>query len=146
VLLCTASVKAQPVNYVANKPVAFVLAGDSTTATKGGWGDGFISLLQKPNVGTNHGKNGRTTVSFKSGGFWNNVIADVKKYSGQYQVYVTIQVSLTFSDTKSVRLNWDGSLAITTKSQRRTFHFSSIKKIWRQWQRKSKDWVRFQVW
>jgi hypothetical protein len=106
VLLCTGPGQAQPVNYAANKPVAFVLAGDSTTATKGGWGDGFISYLQKPNVGTNHGKNGRTTVSFKSGGFWNNVIADVKKYSGQYQVYVTIQVSLTTSDHNPTRLNW----------------------------------------
>jgi len=73
------------------KPVAFVLAGDSTTAKGGGWGNGFITFVEKPNIGTNYGHNGATTVSFKKGGDWGKVISDVKRHSGQYQVYVTIQ-------------------------------------------------------
>ncbi|KAF2423677.1 GDSL-like Lipase/Acylhydrolase [Tothia fuscella] len=73
------------------KPIAFVLTGDSTTAKAGGWGDGFITFIEKPNIGTNHGKGGATTVSFKSGGNWGKAMDDVKKHVGQFQVYVTIQ-------------------------------------------------------
>jgi hypothetical protein len=75
-----------------SKPVAFLLAGDSTTAKNGGWGDGFLTFVEKPAIGRNHGRGGATTVSFKKGGNWGNVMTDVKKYAAQYLVYVTIQV------------------------------------------------------
>jgi hypothetical protein len=67
-------------NVVEEKNHIFVLAGDSTTATNGGWGDGFIQTLRAPNRGTNLGKSGATTVSFKGSGNWNKVIAEVNSY------------------------------------------------------------------
>jgi lysophospholipase L1-like esterase len=93
ILLCIVGLAvALPLPLLQGKPIAFVLAGDSTTAKGGGWGNGFISNLEKPNIGTNYGHNGATTVSFKKGGDWSKVMADVKKHTGQYSVYVTIQV------------------------------------------------------
>jgi hypothetical protein len=64
-------------NLVNERTPIFVLAGDSTTATNGGWGDGFIQTLKAPDRGTNLGKSGATTSSFKSSGNWDKVIAQV---------------------------------------------------------------------
>lgn len=78
------------------QPPAFFLAGDSTTANQssdgGGWGIGFLSTLQNPAWGTNYGKNGATTVSFVTGGSWEDVIGSVQNSSVDYSVFVTIQV------------------------------------------------------
>ncbi|KAF2135245.1 carbohydrate esterase family 12 protein, partial [Aplosporella prunicola CBS 121167] len=78
------------------KPVAFFLAGDSTTAKQssngGGWGDGFRNkTLKSPAFGTNYGHNGATTVSFREGGDWDKVLADVKEHKDSNNVFVTIQ-------------------------------------------------------
>lgn len=60
-------------------PPYFILTGDSTVATGGGWGDGFLSfLLQPPAAGTNRGKSGATTVSFRAEGRWDAVLASVR--------------------------------------------------------------------
>lgn len=76
---------------------AFLLAGDSTTAIQssggGGWGVGFLSTLKSPAWGIDYGKNGATTVSFVNGGHWSNVIKSVHNSTGDYDVFVTIQVS-----------------------------------------------------
>ncbi|RYP42497.1 hypothetical protein DL767_000185 [Monosporascus sp. MG133] len=74
----------------AAKPPAFILAGDSTTAVNGGWGDGLLATLIKPARGLNVGKSGATTRSFVAGGYWKNVTDHVKKYAGDHDVYVTI--------------------------------------------------------
>lgn len=73
------------------KSAAFFLAGDSTTAPNGGWGDGFIPFLAKPFTGINNGQSGATTVSFVHGGDWAIVIGEVKKYAADYDCFVTIQ-------------------------------------------------------
>ncbi|KAL2066439.1 hypothetical protein VTL71DRAFT_2510 [Oculimacula yallundae] len=73
------------------KPPAFFLAGDSTTASGGGWGNGFLTTLVGGAIGTNFGHNGATTESFVSGGDWGNVIASVKESTLGYTPYVTIQ-------------------------------------------------------
>lgn len=77
-------------------PPYFVLAGDSTTATQssdgGGWGDGFLNTtLFNGASGHNYGHNGATTVSFRAGGDWDNVLATVRNVSHEYQPFVTIQ-------------------------------------------------------
>lgn len=77
-------------------PPYFVLAGDSTTATQssdgGGWGDGFLNTtLFNGASGHNYGHNGATTVSFRAGGDWDNVLARVRNVSQEYQPFVTIQ-------------------------------------------------------
>ncbi|KAJ4304662.1 hypothetical protein N0V90_000189 [Kalmusia sp. IMI 367209] len=77
------------------KPLAFFLAGDSTTAIQstggGGWGNGFLELLKSPSYGVNKGHNGATTVSFVEGGDWAEVLDLVKTATNNYDVYVTIQ-------------------------------------------------------
>ena len=86
-----------------DKAAYFVLAGDSTTAVGGGWGDGFLeTTLLAPAAGINLGHSGATTKSFRAGGDWANVTRDIGAYKQDYNVYVTIQVG-SFSDfnTKS---------------------------------------------
>jgi len=74
-------------------PVYWFLAGDSTTAPGGGWGDAFLSTtVAAGSSGQNWGKSGRTTASFRDGGYWQSVIDGVKEYKGDHRVYVTIQV------------------------------------------------------
>lgn len=76
------------------KPAYFVLAGDSTTAPDGGWGDGFLSTaVRSPASGINLGHSGATTVSFRNGGDWAAVLDQVKTHTKTHDVFVTIQVS-----------------------------------------------------
>jgi hypothetical protein len=78
-----------------SKPAYFVLAGDSTTAPDGGWGDGFLSTaVREPAGGINLGHSGATTVSFRNGGDWTTVIEEIKNHTKSHKVFVTIQVSL----------------------------------------------------
>lgn len=85
---------------LAPKPAAFILAGDSTTAsinedrTGGGWGDGFLETLTNGAIGFNYGHNGTTTRTFRELGDWAKVIADVENYKSEYTPFVTIQVLL----------------------------------------------------
>jgi lysophospholipase L1-like esterase len=78
------------------KPPFFVLAGDSTTATQaangGGWGDGFLNTtLFHGASGRNFGHNGATTVSFRAGGDWDQVLTTVRQVRDDYSPFVTIQ-------------------------------------------------------
>lgn len=74
-------------------PVYWLLAGDSTTATGGGWGDAFLSTtVAAGSSGRNWGKSGASTKSFRDGGYWQSVIDGVRQYKGNHRVYVTIQV------------------------------------------------------
>ncbi|EUC46448.1 carbohydrate esterase family 12 protein [Bipolaris oryzae ATCC 44560] len=78
------------------KPPFFALAGDSTTAPQaengGGWGNGFLNTtLHAGAAGKNFGHNGATTVSFREGGDWANVLAAAKAASKDFDVYVTCQ-------------------------------------------------------
>lgn len=76
----------------ATKPVYWLLAGDSTTATRGGWGDAFLSTtVASGSSGYNYGHSGASTKSFRDGGDWAEVIKDTKTYKDDYRVYVTIQ-------------------------------------------------------
>lgn len=74
------------------KPPAFFLAGDSTVAVNGGWGDGFLTYPREGAIGTNFGKSGATTVSFVAGGYWGDLISSVEASTADHDVYVTIQV------------------------------------------------------
>lgn len=69
----------------------FILAGDSTTAINGGWGDGLLALTQSSASGINHAKSGATTVSFRSSGRWAAVLASIAQTKATYQPIVTIQ-------------------------------------------------------
>jgi lysophospholipase L1-like esterase len=78
------------------KPPIFLLAGDSTTAIQssggGGWGDGFLNTtLFNGECETNYGHDGATTVSFRAGGDWDNVLERALNSSSHYDPYITIQ-------------------------------------------------------
>lgn len=78
------------------KPPFFILAGDSTTATLsdsgGGWGDGFLNTtLYHGASGTNYGKNGATTVTFRYGGHWGSILSTAREHTKHYAPFVTIQ-------------------------------------------------------
>ncbi|KAL6710620.1 hypothetical protein ACN47E_008668 [Coniothyrium glycines] len=76
----------------AARPVYWLLAGDSTTASGGGWGDAFLSTtVTTGSSGRNYGHSGATTKSFRAGGDWAKVIKDVGTNKKDYAVYVTIQ-------------------------------------------------------
>jgi hypothetical protein len=73
--------------------VYWLLAGDSTTAPMGGWGDAFLSTtVASGSSGHNYGHSGATTKSFRSAD-WSKVVKDIGTYKSQYNVYVTIQVN-----------------------------------------------------
>lgn len=74
----------------------FILSGDSTTAPQsaggGGWGNGFRDrTLLAPSFAENHAANGRSTKTVLENGEWTGVLAAVKKYRSQGDVYVTVQ-------------------------------------------------------
>ncbi|ORY18168.1 SGNH hydrolase-type esterase domain-containing protein [Clohesyomyces aquaticus] len=72
--------------------VYWLLAGDSTTASGGGWGDGFLATtVASGSLGHNYGHSGATTASFRAGGDWGKVAKDIGTYKSKYDVYVTIQ-------------------------------------------------------
>ncbi|OHF01763.1 GDSL-like Lipase/Acylhydrolase [Colletotrichum orchidophilum] len=128
------------------KPVAFLLAGDSTTAVQsaggGGWGTGFINLIKKPAFGTNYGVNGRTTADYVSLGYWETVKEAVKANTAKYDVYVTAQfghndqkveknISLDQYQENLANFARDikaigGSLLLITPLTRRTFNAAGI--------------------
>ena len=56
-----------------------------------GWGNGFLTTLKSPAKAVNYGHSGATIPTFKSGGDWAKVLADVKKYKSSHSVMVTIQ-------------------------------------------------------
>ncbi|EUC28923.1 carbohydrate esterase family 12 protein [Bipolaris zeicola 26-R-13] len=81
---------------VVRPPPFFALAGDSTTAPQsvngGGWGAGFLNTtLHAGATGKNFGHNGATTVSFREGGDWANVLAAAKAATKEYDTYVVCQ-------------------------------------------------------
>ncbi|KAH6652629.1 SGNH hydrolase-type esterase domain-containing protein [Truncatella angustata] len=93
------TVTAFPAKHSNNKPPAFFLAGDSTTAINGGWGNGFLATLRDPAWGINIGQSGATTLSYQQGGNWSNITTHVKEYAKKYDTYVTI--SFGHNDQKS---------------------------------------------
>ncbi|GAW23414.1 hypothetical protein ANO14919_129730 [Xylariales sp. No.14919] len=79
-----------PAGHGGGKPPAFFLAGDSTTAVDGGWGNGLLAPLISAAWGVNFGLSGATTASFVAQGRWANVTAHLKEYAEAYDCYVTI--------------------------------------------------------
>ncbi|KAF7184978.1 Rhamnogalacturonan acetylesterase RhgT [Pseudocercospora fuligena] len=86
------AINASPLHTRQDKPPFFLLAGDSTTAIGGGWGDGFLdTTLKTPASGLNYGHSGATTVSFRAGGDWDEVLEQLQAHQEEFEVFVTIQ-------------------------------------------------------
>jgi lysophospholipase L1-like esterase len=110
------AVAAPLVDRAAAKTPAFFLAGDSTTAVNGGWGDGFVDLLRNKAIGQNKGHSGATTASFVAGGDWKVVLDLVKNNKAKHDCYVTIQ----FGHNDQVRVL---TMLLSVLSGWLTFHF-----------------------
>jgi hypothetical protein len=92
-LLPIMSTTASPTPNTSTSPVHWLLAGDSTTAPGGGWGDAFLSTTVAPgSSGANYGHSGATTASFRAGGDWDRVLSAIAANRDTKRVYVTIQV------------------------------------------------------
>ena len=94
-VVLAAATKHECSTWSSKKTPVFILAGDSTTAVYGGWGDGLLSNLKLPAFGVNIGRSGATTKSFIAAGHWKNVTDHVTQYANKRDVYVTISVSYT---------------------------------------------------
>jgi lysophospholipase L1-like esterase len=86
----------------AAKPPFFILTGDSTVATGGGWGDALLNRTKKPGSGINLAKNGATTVSFRGQGLWDTALDNVKAQKAKHEAIVTIQFG--HNDQKTLTL------------------------------------------
>ncbi|KAH6951885.1 putative rhamnogalacturonan acetyltransferase [Fusarium avenaceum] len=86
----------------AAKSPFFILTGDSTVATGGGWGDAVLNGTKKPGGGINIAKNGATTVSFREQGLWDTALGNVKSQKAKHEAIVTIQFG--HNDQKTLTL------------------------------------------
>ncbi|KAF2113983.1 lipolytic protein-like protein G-D-S-L family [Lophiotrema nucula] len=85
-------VSAWPIQKRADRLVYWLLAGDSTTAPNGGWGDAYLgTTVAAGSSGHNYGHSGATTASFRAGGDWAKVIKDIGTNKDESDVWVTIQ-------------------------------------------------------
>ncbi|KAF3010691.1 hypothetical protein E8E13_005850 [Curvularia kusanoi] len=119
------------IHDLTNEPVYWVLAGDSTTAPDGGWGDAFLATtVAEDSSGKNYGHSGATTKSFRAGGDWDQVLAEVATHKDDRRVYVTIQFGfgVTLADYKTNLANFASEASsagatpiIVTPLTRRTF-------------------------
>ncbi|KAF4435939.1 acetylesterase [Fusarium austroafricanum] len=86
----------------AKKSPFFILTGDSTVATGGGWGDALLNGTKRPGGGINIAKNGATTVSFRAQGLWDTALENVKTHKKDHEAIVTIQFG--HNDQKTLTL------------------------------------------
>jgi len=74
-----------------NKPVRFILVGDSTMATASGYGDAFCARVIRADTCINLAKGGRSSGSFRAEGRWDEVQGLLKGGSAYRATYVLIQ-------------------------------------------------------
>ena len=96
------AVQSTPVTR-ASKPPYFLLIGDSTVATDGGWGDGFLSFVTDPADGVNSAKSGTTTVSYRANGRWDQLLENINSTVSDYSPIVTMQFG--HNDQKALDLD-----------------------------------------
>ena len=75
-------------SLAASAQVKIILVGDSTVAPNNGWGPGFCPLLKPEVQCINRAKNGRSSMSYRAEGLWNEVLAELH---GPGEKYVLIQ-------------------------------------------------------
>ncbi|QBE64514.1 rhamnogalacturonan acetylesterase [Pseudoduganella lutea] len=84
-LLCVGGAQA------ADKPVRFILVGDSTMASNSGYGDAFCARVNRANTCINLAKGGRSSSSFRAEGRWDEVQGLLKGAAAYRTTYVLIQ-------------------------------------------------------
>ncbi|KAL4947040.1 SGNH hydrolase-type esterase domain-containing protein [Aspergillus filifer] len=102
ILAFIAATSATPLPRASNPPY-FITIGDSTVATNGGWGDGFLTFVASPANGENRGKSGSTTVSWLANGRWEDLVETINETVSDYETIVTMQWG--HNDQKSLSLD-----------------------------------------
>lgn len=69
-----------------------LLVGDSTLATRTGYGDALCGLLQSDVHCTNLARGGRSSKSYRVEGLWDGVLAQIRASAGAWPVWVLIQL------------------------------------------------------
>ncbi|MYM34127.1 hydrolase [Duganella sp. FT94W] len=73
------------------KPVRFILVGDSTMASNSGYGDAFCARVSRANTCINLAKGGRSSASFRAEGRWAEVEGLLRGADAYRKTYVLIQ-------------------------------------------------------
>jgi lysophospholipase L1-like esterase len=79
------------VAHAADKPVRFILVGDSTMASNSGYGDAFCERVNRAHTCINLAKGGRSSSSFRAEGRWDEVQGLLKGSAAYRATYVLIQ-------------------------------------------------------
>jgi len=91
-LSTAALVAAAPVAMAAeNKPVRFILVGDSTMASNSGYGDALCARISRSDTCINLAKGGRSSGSFRAEGRWDEVQGLLRGSAAYRATYVLIQ-------------------------------------------------------
>lgn len=77
--------------HAADKPVRFILVGDSTMASNSGYGDAFCARVNRANTCINLAKGGRSSGSFRAEGRWAEVEGLLRGADAYSKTYVLIQ-------------------------------------------------------
>jgi lysophospholipase L1-like esterase len=77
--------------HAADKPVRFILVGDSTMANTSGYGDAFCARVNRANTCINLAKGGRSSGSFRAEGRWDEVEGLLRGAAAYSATYVLIQ-------------------------------------------------------
>ncbi|MRW91656.1 hydrolase [Duganella sp. FT80W] len=77
--------------HAADKPVRFILVGDSTMANSSGYGDAFCARVNRANTCLNLAKGGRSSGSFRAEGRWDEVEGLLRGSAAYRATYVLIQ-------------------------------------------------------
>ncbi|RZT04020.1 Lysophospholipase L1 [Duganella sp. CF402] len=77
--------------HAADKPVRFILIGDSTMANTSGYGDAFCARVNRANTCINLAKGGRSSGSFRAEGRWDEVEGLLRGAAAYSATYVLIQ-------------------------------------------------------
>jgi lysophospholipase L1-like esterase len=77
--------------HAADKPVRFILVGDSTMASNSGYGDAFCARVNRAHTCINLAKGGRSSSSFRAEGRWDEVQGLLKGAAAYRATYVLIQ-------------------------------------------------------
>ena len=85
------SVVQQSAHAATPQSVRIILVGDSTMATRTGYGDALCSLFQPDVKCVNLAKGGRSSMSFSAEGLWNNVMKLLLDPASPTKTYVLIQ-------------------------------------------------------
>jgi lysophospholipase L1-like esterase len=72
-------------------PARIILVGDSTMATRTGYGDALCARFQSTVACLNHARGGRSTGSFRAEGLWDKVQQQLRDSASYSATYVLIQ-------------------------------------------------------